>query len=234
MITSIISLTRFMKLRNLILPLAALVIAAACFTGCINLEQKTVLNRDGSGTMKIHYWSKISNISLSKELGGFSFDESRAKTNYSSANIDVLSAKLEEKLDDSTSHVRVELKFKNINDLKTARGFDRIKSSWKEGKEGMEFTYSIPQDSTASEIIGASVYKIIYEFEFPGEVLETNGTKEGNKVVWNKSLADLKTELVLTATVEPGGKKCGLFGVEFPLLALAGITAIALGSKRKK
>lgn len=229
-----IFLTQFMKSNRLILPLITAAITAALFTGCINLEQKTVLKQDGSGTMSIHYWTKISNVSISKELGGFSFDESRAKTNYSSANTDVLSAKMEEKLDDSTTHVRVELKFKNFNELKTARGFEKIKASWKEGKEGMEFTYSIPEDSTNSHITGAASYKIIYEFEFPGEVLQTNGTKDGNKVVWNKSLADLKTDLVLTATVKSEGKKCGLFGMEFPLLALFGIAVMKVRLNRKK
>ncbi len=207
---------------------------AVYLSGCVNLEQKTVLKQDGSGTMNMHYWTKMSHLNTSKEIGGFSFDESKAKANYSSANTDILSAKMEDNLDDSTTHVKVELKFRNINELKTAMGFNKIKSSWKEGKNGMEFSYSIPEDSTNSHMIGSGSYKLIFEVEFPGEVLETNGTKEGNKVVWNRSLADLKKDLVMTATVKNEGKKCGLFGFEFPLLALAALAIIQIKVKRKK
>ncbi len=203
-------------------------------SGCVNLEQKTVLKQDGSGTMSIHYWTKMSNVSTSREMGGFSFDESKAKAKYSSANTDVLSAKMEDNLNDSTTHVKVELKFRSINELNTAMGFNKIKSSWKEGKDGMEFSYSIPEDSTNSHMIGAGSYKLIFEVEFPGEVLETNGTRDGNKIVWNRSLADLKKDLVMTATVKSEGKKCGLFGIEFPLMALAALVFMQLSMKRKK
>ena len=78
--------------------------------------------------------------------------------------------------------------------------------------------------------------KLNYVFEFPSEVLKTNGRKDGQKVTWEKSLADLKEDLEMTASVKNDGKKCGLFGMEFPLLALTGIvfSSILIGRKKNK
>ncbi len=210
------------------------ILLAVFFAGCLNLEQKTVLKQDGSGTMKIHYWSKISNLNISKDIGGFSFDESRARQNFSSPNTEIINSKLEENMNDSTSHMNVELKFKDINQLSSAAGFKTVRVSWKETGGGMEFSYTIPEDSSNSHNVYVKSSKLIYEVEFPAEVKETNGTKNGNKVVWNRTIADLKTDLVMTAIVEKEGRSCGLFGVEFPLLALAGIIMISIKAKKKK
>ena len=204
--------------------------------GCVNVEQKTTLKQDGSGSMKVHYWTKMTNVKSSTELGGFSFDESKAKQNYSSSNTEVTSVKSEEKLDDSTKHVTVELNFKNINEISSAKGFEKVKASWKEGKDGMEFSYTLAKDTANAKNMGASDTKLNYVFEFPSEVLKTNGRKDGQKVTWEKSLADLKEDLEMTASVKNDGKKCGLFGMEFPLLALTGIvfSSILIGRKKNK
>lgn len=202
--------------------------------GCVNVEQKTALKQDGSGSMKVHYWTKMTNVKSSTELGGFSFDESKAKQNYSSSNTEVTSVKSEEKLDDSTKHVTVELNFKNINEISSAKGFEKVKASWKEGKDGMEFSYTLAKDTANAKNMGASDTKLNYVFEFPSEVLKTNGRKDGQKVTWEKSLADLKEDLEMTASVKNDGKKCGLFGMEFPLLALTGIVFSSILIGRKK
>jgi hypothetical protein len=81
--------------------------------------------------------------------------------------------------------------------------------------------------------MGSSDYKLTYTFEFPGEVLNTNGRKDGKSVVWEKTLADLKTDVEMKATVKDEGKKCGLFGIEMPLVFVLGMTLLA-GFKRKK
>jgi hypothetical protein len=39
--------------------------------GCVNYDQKTTLKEDGSGTMKIHYWSGMKNFSMGTALGKF-------------------------------------------------------------------------------------------------------------------------------------------------------------------
>ncbi|HMT11081.1 MAG TPA: hypothetical protein PKA39_05610, partial [Ignavibacteria bacterium] len=69
---------------------------------------------------------------------------------------------------------------------------------------------------------------------FPAEVLRTNGTKDQQKVKWNKTLADLKNDIDMTATVKNEGKKCGLFGMELPLVMLAGLAVMSIRVRRKK
>ena len=83
--------------------------------------------------------------------------------------------------------------------------------------------------------MGSSDYKLTYTFEFPGEVLQTNGRKDGKSVVWEKTLADLKKDVDMTATVkDEGGKKCGLFGIEMPLIFALGMMLITRVNRKKK
>ncbi len=184
-------------------------------SGCVNYEQKTKLNADGSGTMTVHYWAKMSAFSMGTTLGKFEFDESKAKDKYKSGNTEVKSVTVTDKPeDDSTKHVTVELSFKDITKLSDAKGFDGIKPTWKETSDGMELKYSVPKDTANSKQMGASDYKIIYEFEMPSEVVSTNGQKDGQKVTWTKSLSDLSNDIDMTCVVKKsGGKTCGIFGI---------------------
>lgn len=210
-----------------------LICLALFFTACVNVNQKTTLNNDGSGTIKLEYWAKMNNLKTSTELGSFSFKEDKAKQNYTSSNSEVTSIKIEDKLDDSTKHVYMDIKFKDFNNLSSAKGFEKTKASWKEGKEGKEFTFTLLKDTSNAKSMGSSDYKLTYSFEFPGEVLQTNGRKDGKSVVWDKTVADLKTDVEMTATVKDEGKKCGLFGFEMPVIFVLGMTLLA-GFRRKK
>lgn len=224
---------QFVLRKKLLVFCSVLFVFAIYLSGCVNFDQKTAIKQDGSGSMTVHYWTKMSNVKSSTELGSFSFEEAKAKSNYTSSNTDVKKVKVEEKLDDSTKHVTVELSFKNINDISSAKAFEKIKASWKEGKEGMDFSYFVPKDTSNAGNMGASDIVLNYEFEFPAEVLKTNGRKDGQKIIYEKKLSDLKNDLEMTATVKSEGKKCGLFGMELPLLVLAGMLVTSAGIRRK-
>ena len=212
----------------------ALVLAFAFYlSGCVNVDQKTKINSDGSGEITIHYWTKMSNVKSSDELGGFAFTEDKAKANYQSDNNEVTSVKIEEDLDDSTKHVTVDMKFKDLNKISGAKGFEKVKATWKEGKEGMDFSYTLMQDTSNAKNMGASDTKLDYEFDFPAEVLETNGRKDGQKVVWNKTLADLKEDVEMTATVKTEKKGCGCLGFELPIIVFAGMVFMLTRRKKK-
>ncbi len=192
-----------------------LFISMIYFLGCVNYDQKTVLNADGSGSMKIHYWSKMSNFSMGTSLGKFDFDEAKAKENFTSVNSEVKSVKMEDKLDDSTKHVNVELTFKDINKLSEAKGFSEVRASWKEGKDGMELKYILLKDTSAANNMGASDYKVTYTFELPDEIISTNATKkEGKTCTWEYKVSDLGKDIEMTANVKKAkGKTCGIFGL---------------------
>lgn len=225
---------RFVMPKKIFLFSSLLIAFAFYLAGCVNVEQKTTLKQDGSGSMTVHYWTKMSNVKSSSDLGGFSFEEEKAKKNYTSSNSEVEKVEVEEKLDDSTKHVTVDLKFKNINEINSAKAFEKVKASWKEGKEGMDFSYTLAKDTSNAKNMGSSDIKLNYEFDFPAEVLNTNGRKDGQKVVFENTLADLKEDIEMTATIKNEGKKCGLFGMEFPLMALAGLAMVSLRVRRKK
>ena len=226
-----------MKKSNYYLKIAIssfVLFLAVYLSGCVNVDQKTKLNSDGSGTIDLHYWTKMSNVSSSDELGGFAFSEDKAKANYTSGNTEVTSVKVEDNLDDSTKHVNLEIAFKNINDLSSAKGFEKTTASWKEGDDGMDFSYILAQDTSNAKNMGASDTKLTYEFEFPGEVIETNGRKDGQKVVWEKTLADLKEDVEMTATVKSDKGGCGLFGYELPVIVFFGMMFFYARNRKKK
>lgn len=201
--------------------------------GCVNLDQKTTLNNDGSGSMKVKYWTKSSNVS-GDELAGFGFTEAKVKSNYTSSSTDPSDIKIEKNTTtDSLITVTLSVKFKDLNKLSDAKAFSKIKASWQKGKDGMDFKYTLLQDTSNAKQMGMSDYKLIYEFELPGEVTATNGKKDGQKVTWNKTVADLNEDVDMTATVK-AGKKCGLFGLELPIVILFGMTLMYGIRKRKK
>jgi hypothetical protein len=212
---------------------ACIITLSIYLAGCVNYDQKTVLNADGSGSMKIHYWSSMKNFSMGTTLGKFEFEEAKAKDKYTSPNTEVKSVKVEEKLDDSTKHVNVELTYKDINKISDAKGFDGVKATWKEDADGMKLTYTLLKDTSASKQMSASDYKVTYEFEMPSEIVSTNGTKEGQKVKWEYTLADLGKDIDLTVVVKKASKKlCGIIGM-IPAALLIGL-AFYSQKKRKK
>lgn len=222
-------MTRQYKLFSV---LASIIFLFALYlSGCVNYDQKTTLKEDGSGSMKVHYWTSMKNFSMGSTLGKFEFEEAKAKGKYESGNTTVKSVKVEEKTDDSTKHVYVELEFKDINKLSGASGFEGVKSTWKESPDGMELKYIVPMDTSNSKQMGASEYKITYEFEMPAEIVSTNGTKDGQKVKYSYTMADLSKDLEMTVvTKKAKGKTCGIFG----MIAALGLIGLAYYTQRNR
>ncbi|MCX7878796.1 MAG: hypothetical protein N2510_09195 [Ignavibacteria bacterium] len=190
-------------------------------SGCVNYEQKTTLKEDGSGSMKIHYWSEMKNFSMGTTLGKFDFDESKAKDKYSSSNTTVNSVKVEDKLDDSTKHVWLELDFKDINKISDAKGFDGVNATWTEVSDGMQLKYVVPKDTSAAGQMNAGQYSLTYEFTMPSEIVSTNGTKDGQTVKYSYKLSDLNKDLEMTITVKKAkGKLCGIIGFAASVLII--------------
>ena len=206
-----------------------LIFASFVLSGCVDLEQKAKINADNSGTMKVHYWTKSSNLNMGSDLGTFGFTEDKARANYSSTNSEVTSVKVDKKENDSTTHVMVDLNFKDINKLTAAVAFKNIKVSYEKGKEGIDFKYTLLKDT----VNNSGDNKLNFEFEFPSEVVASNGKKDGNKVTWEKTISDLKNDVEMTATIK-SGKKCGLFGIELPIIVLFGLTFYTFKSRKNK
>ena len=200
-------------------------------SGCVELEQQTKLNADGSGTMNIHYWTKTSNI-IGEEIAGFGFTDDKVNVNYTSPNTEVSEVKIEKNLEDSTTHVSLKLTFKDINGITDAKAFSKVKATWKKHADGMLFQYILIKDTANANKPGMNDYKLSYEFEFPNDIVRTNGIMENKKVIWEKTIADLKEDIEMTAIVKEGTKSCGLFGFELPVIVLSGLFLIVINKKR--
>ncbi len=187
-----------------IIPILFLIILGISLSGCVNLDQKTKINSDGSGTMKIKYWTKSSNVT-SDELAGFGFTNRKVRVNYSSKYTEPTNIQIEKDLtSDSLYIVTLDVNFSDINKITDAIAFDKITTSWDNGNNGMNFKYTLLQDTANAKQLGMIDYKLTYEFDFPNEVLSSNGDINGRKVLWNFTVADLMEDIELTATIKAG------------------------------
>lgn len=189
-----------MKRNTVFTMLSALILALALY-GCINYEQETILNLDGSGSMKIHYWAKENNV-MWLSSNKLAFDEAKIRDQYKSDNITVTSVKVESDTKDSTKHVRVALAFKNIARLTEVPGFKDMTISWADKGETQVLTHVLKADSSAGGF-GMSDYSVTYTYTMPAEVMASNATKtEGKLLTWKYALSDLGKEQTMTATVK--------------------------------
>ncbi|RPI14510.1 MAG: hypothetical protein EHM58_16225 [Ignavibacteriae bacterium] len=179
-----------------------IITAAVLFQGCVNYEQETTFSADGSGIMKIHYWSQMNNFSMGTNLGKFDFDEQQVINNYSGPYTSVSNLKIEDNLTDSTKHVSFVLNFTDIKKISDAKGLRDVSVSWEEGSDGMKFKYIQLKDTSAANSMVSNDYTVTYTFDMPGDVISTNAYKKiGSTLLWMYKVSDLKNDLEMTATV---------------------------------
>ncbi|MBK8982491.1 MAG: hypothetical protein IPM38_09280 [Ignavibacteria bacterium] len=211
-----------------------LLFASIIFQSCINIDQQTVINEDGSGTIFLHYSTRSSNLSMGDEIGGFSFSEEQIRKNYTSLNSDVTELKTEVTEADSTTHVRLKISFKDFNKLPEAKGFSNSRTEWKKGDDKYIFSYTLVKDTVSADKLASGEYKLIYRFTFPDEVIVSNGVIDGNSVSWEKSLSQLKEDINMTAEIKNETGVCGLFGIELPGILLLGLMYSGLRFRRHR
>ena len=171
------------------------------FSGCVDFEQNTIFNKDGSGSMHIHYWSKEANVKSTEKLLDYGFNEKIATKNLSSINSKVSKITIEYKPEDSTRHVWAELNFEKIANIRFARSFKDIKAEWNEESDSYEFIYNITEVDYENKYEKES-YIANYSFEMPGKVISSNATRvEGKTCYWDLKLSDINNGYVLTAKV---------------------------------
>lgn len=219
-----------------ILAIFTFLLIAVFLNGCINVNQNTVIFENGSGTINLHYWTKSyytqsgegSNaIQMGDDIGGFTFIESQIKEKYTSPNTEIKEMKKYSEVSDTTTHVSLLIAFKDFNKLNEAQGFAKIKTQWIKGEDGMDFSYVIPKDTTIKKEYIRNEDKLSYTFMFPNEVLKSNGMIEDKSVKWSKSVNELADgNIEMTATIKTKSKLCSMFGIELPVIILAGMIFI--------
>ena len=211
--------------QTITLPLGILFINALLFIGCINYEQETHLNTDGSGSVTVHYWAKENNVMWlsSNKLG---FDESKIREQYKSPNITVKDVKVELDTKDSTKHVRVNLDFKDINKLSEVSGFKDNTIKWEDKGEAYVLTHTIKADTSAGGF-GMNEYTLTYTYHMPADVISSSATKtDGKTLVWKHNLSQLANDIIMTATVK---KSSGVGGNTTTIIIIAVLAIVVIG-----
>ena len=147
-------------MKKLYSKILILLLVSIIFSSCVNIDQQTTINKDGSGSIALHYWTHTSNLSMGNELGGFSFEEAQVRKKFTSLNSDVTEIKIDNDESDSSSHVRVKITFKDFNNLNEAEGFSKVSTVWKKTSDGFIFNYILKKDSVGSEKLASDEYKL--------------------------------------------------------------------------
>lgn len=209
-----------------IINFAAVLAFAMLVTSCISVKQKTRLNPDGSGSIEIHYSAEFATLSMGDEIGDFAFSEAKAKQFLSSATVEAREVKLTKTDSDSVVSVTAAVSFRDFNKLGTARTFSKFRTIWEKDTEGYRFEYSLHPDSLKIGNPGAEKNQLEFEFEFPGEVISSNGEISGNKAKWTFDIAAVGQGLNMNARIKADSGICGGFGYELPVIVLLGLLGL--------
>jgi len=174
-------------------------------SGCLNYEQITTLNIDGSGEMFVHYWLKVTTAQdsvIMAKVGIFSVDSIRRE--YSSKHLNIKNIEVYSDLNDSTMHAKIELTFPKFDSLNTASAFKDVNFTLKKNdKKTMIFSQFIPPLATGFGVNG-QLFNISYVYYIPGEILFHNAMdKSNNRLTWNYTLDQIGTGKTITATFRP-------------------------------
>ena len=214
-------------------------------SGCINVQQRVKINEDGSGTINLEYWTNtnlvdVGDVKVGDEIGGFTFDSLEIIKKYSSAYTEVTRRKKLVYAADTTTHIQLDINFKDINKITESNGYSNIEVSYVKGKDNTQFRYYIPKDTSINLSYTKEKHTLEYIFEFPFEVIETNGTidntsKEKNVVKWKFQTSDhVKQDFEMKAVIKNKSGICGMFGIELPLVLLFGLVMLKLNSAKNK
>jgi len=220
-----------MKLLNSLSKITLIVVFALAFYGCLNYEQTVKLNSDGSGNVKIHYWTKQSNVmSITK----FSFDINEIKNEQYKPEV-VKSVQVDTNWADSTVHVKVEFDFKDINQLNQLKGFKGNDIKFVVNGDLKTLTHKVKQDSSAKNF-GMDAYTLKYIYEFPSEPLnvDPNGKVEGKTVKWEYKYSELgNRDIIMTASFK-GGAGNSIIIIIVIIVVVIGVIVFFVMKSRKK
>ena len=178
---------------------------AFLFSGCLNYIQDVYLYSDGSGKMKITFWTKLpdnESIKILDKIGIFNPDSIRSE--FSSPYTSIKNIKVYSDTTDSTTHAIVDLTFTNIDSLNNTKAFAASEFSLKDGASRQKiFSQFIPPIATGFGING-SAFHITYKYTFAGDIITHNATDtDGRTLIWNYTLAQIGSGKTISVTFRP-------------------------------
>jgi uncharacterized lipoprotein YehR (DUF1307 family) len=159
-----------MQKNNVLFCLIVLLFSSIALLGCLNYEQIVKINKDGSGSIKIHYWAQGSDVMAINDRLSLSFDENEIRNEqYEPLTVTNVITYKDKK--DSALHVYVELDFEDIDQLTSIQGFAGNSIKFFQENDNiklvhdLKFFHIIKQDSGAYAF-GMDEYALKYSYEF--------------------------------------------------------------------
>jgi hypothetical protein len=197
-----------------------LVLPALLLAGCIEFEERITLNKDGSGSMEIEYWS-LSDLNFNDDTPDSSRDDRSLRESiedkYTSDKVKLIEFTSDK--EEKSHHVRFKVGFEDLMDLNDVPQFHENRIEFKRSGKKMTFRRTIEtedinvdQDEGPSNLFehfilniveeGLSNIKFRFEIETPHDIAKTNATftPGDRRAVWKFRLSDVmyKNEVELT------------------------------------
>jgi len=201
----------------------AVVFVCLLAQGCLELEEELIINKDGSGTLKVQgilgeNFTKMVEMaeSMKDSAGGettaagmLSVSEEDLKEKFKGEGITIASSQFETK--ESKLHLSYRIEFDNLQKLLSTRAFQEKQISfYRDNNDNLAFQFvtdtarkELFMETTAEEI--KKELKIDTIVTLPGKVLESNAdSEEGATLTWRYTKDKLKPD-VMTAVCEGTG-----------------------------
>ncbi len=178
---------------------------ALTFNGCLNYIQDVQLYADGSGSMRLIFWTKLPDNSSAKildKIGIFNPDSIRSE--FSSPYTVIKNIRVYTDTTDSTTHAVINLTFNHIDSLNNTKAFALSQFALKNGAEGVKiFSQFIPPIVTGFGING-SAFHVTYKYTFGGYILSDNATsRDGRTLVWDYTFDQIGSGKTISVTFRP-------------------------------
>lgn len=185
----------------------ALILAVSLF-GCLDFQQSTRINKDGSGNMTIKFWKKMpdsSAIVKSAVNDSIIFNKDSITAFYSSPFTKIDDVYIVADTTDSLITATVKLSFTSIDSLNKTRAFENYHFSFVDGAPKQKvFSHEIP----ASTVLGLGLYDststITYKYVFSGEIITDNSTdRKKDTLIWKYKYSELASPKTISVTIRP-------------------------------
>lgn len=187
-------------MKNNFILLISVFLFGILLPGCLNYTQKTELNRDGSGTMKLVYAFPPGSQTGRTITQEFDTAKIRKEIFDTLFTID----KIETKVDSGDAlTIYINISFKNIRDLNNTRLFNMFDISLEDGAPGqLKFLQYIRPSGEKPDPRINFFRKFIFEFD--GEMITHNAHKqEGDSYIWEFKYDEIGDGKYIEATFAP-------------------------------
>jgi hypothetical protein len=174
-------------------------------TSCLNIVQDVTIYPDGSGTMQINYWMKVSDTSsvatiLKLEI----FNPDSIKKEFSSNFVKILDVTVFSDTTDSTIHSAISLSFKHIDSLNTIKALTQSRFLLEDGASGQKVFSQFIAPITTGFGIDGNKYRVTYNYNIRGEIITHNATSiSGNNLTWSYTLSEIGHGKTISVTFKP-------------------------------